>query len=199
MQQVQCTLAQHTVRKCQRHSSLNIPRSILKEPETTGPPQHLSDLITAARLELFDTERLRTSLPDLAMTQNNQTTLALPSTLSPDSLDVLTQLYTILTEVRTTLQTSAGLDPTTSDDKKTTTPTGLSFKDVVRASDGLRHKLQRGREQVGKLPDMHRSVAEQEAEIKELEARIEKQRLLLARLREGGLQFAQDGGERMEM
>ncbi|KAI6778131.1 uncharacterized protein J7T54_001935 [Emericellopsis cladophorae] len=133
------------------------------------------------------------------MAQDYQNPLALPKTLTPDSLDVLTHLYTILTEVRTTLQTSTGLDPMSNDGKKTTSPTGLSFKDVVRASDGLRHKLQRAREQVGKLPDMQRGTAEQQTEIKELEARIEKQRALLERLREGGLQFGQDGGEKMEM
>ncbi|KFH48254.1 hypothetical protein ACRE_008650 [Hapsidospora chrysogenum ATCC 11550] len=124
--------------------------------------------------------------------------LALPPTLSPDALDVLTHLSTILSEVRTTLQASTGLETDNSNgsavDKKDSGGTGLTFKDVVRASDPIKHKLQRAREQVRALPDMHRGIEEQEAEVRELEARIERQRLLLERLREVGGGFGKDGG-----
>lgn len=48
----------------------------------------------------------------------------------------------------------------------------------------MKHKLQRARNQVRELPDMDRSVAEQNEEIRELESRIEKQRALLQRLRD---------------
>ncbi|KAL6852981.1 hypothetical protein ACO1O0_007530 [Amphichorda felina] len=124
--------------------------------------------------------------------------LALPSTLSPDTLDVLTHLSTILSEVRTTLQTSTGLDTDSGVEKKDgSAPSGggLTFKDVTRASDGIKHKLQRAREQVRALPDMQRGIEEQEAEMKELEARIERQRALLGRLREEGAVLVKDGGE----
>ncbi len=120
--------------------------------------------------------------------------LALPASLSPDTLDVLTHLSTILSEVRTTIQASTGLD--TDDKKDGAAPnTGLTFKDVVRASDGIKHKLQRAREQVRSLPDMPRNIEEQEVEIRELEARIEKQRDLLDKLREGGVAFGKDEGD----
>jgi len=60
----------------------------------------------------------------------------------------------------------------------------LSFKDVPGATDGLKHKLQRARAQVRELPDMDRSITEQNDEIRDLENRIEKQRALLQRLRD---------------
>lgn len=127
--------------------------------------------------------------------------LALPRALSPDTLDVLTHLSTVLSEVRTTLQTSTGLD-TTDDKKDGSAPAGggLTFKDVTRASDGIKHKLQRAREQVRGLPDMQRGIDEQEAEVRELETRIERQKALLERLRgEGGGLVKEEGGDKMEM
>lgn len=74
----------------------------------------------------------------------------------------------------------------------------LTFKDVPGATDGIKHKLQKARGQVRALPDMSRTVGEQEKEIAELEARIERQRNLLERLREGGLAFGKETADRME-
>ena len=74
----------------------------------------------------------------------------------------------------------------------------LTFKDVPGATDGIKHKLQRARGQIRALPDMSRTVDEQREEIAELEARIEKQRALLERLREGGLAFGKEAADRME-
>ncbi|KAF4126159.1 RNA polymerase II transcription mediator complex subunit 9 [Geosmithia morbida] len=149
--------------------------------------------------------------------------LALPPTLSPDSLDVLTHLSTILSEVRTTLQTSTGLE---ADNEKKDGPSstagtvggggggpgssgapggsGLTFKDVAGASDVIKHKLQRARDQVRTLPDMSRGLDEQEAEIRELEARIQRQRTLLQRLRDESVTLAKDQestapGDKMEI
>lgn len=130
--------------------------------------------------------------------------LALPAGFSPDTIDVLSHLSTILSEVRTTLQTSTGIEPppTINEPNKpaadTSSQPGLSFKDVARASDGVKHKLQRAREQVRQLPDMKRGVEEQEAEIRMLEAKIERQRKLLERLREGGFGKEVDEVEKME-
>lgn len=134
--------------------------------------------------------------------------LALPPTFSPDTLDVLTHLSTVLSEVRTSLQNTTGLtdnantnngnDAGGSGNKKDGgggASAGLTFKDVPRASDSIKHKLQRAREQVRALPDMQRTVEDQEVEIRELEARIERQRALLGRLQEGGLVFGKDDGE----
>ncbi|KAF5668192.1 mediator subunit Med9 [Fusarium heterosporum] len=112
--------------------------------------------------------------------------LALPSTFSPDTLDALSELSLVLARVRAGIQSSAGI--TTEPAPGTTGPSAsgptLSFKDVPGATDGLKHKLQRARAHARELPDMDRSIAEQDSEIRELEDRIEKQRALLQRLRD---------------
>ncbi|VUC35527.1 unnamed protein product [Clonostachys rosea] len=136
--------------------------------------------------------------------------LALPPTFSPDTLDVLTELYNVLQKVHETARESLQnqeQDPAAAK-LPTSTPAAtadggkrLTFKDVPNATDGIKHKLQRAREQVRNLPDMSRTVAEQNAEMRELEARIEKQRTLLERLREEGLAFGKNDaptGDRME-
>lgn len=147
--------------------------------------------------------------------------LALPPAFSPDTLDVLTELYNVLQKVHETARESLQnqeQDPSAAAaapklPTSTSTPSAsavatvggdgkrLTFKDVPNATDGIKHKLQRAREQVRGLPDMSRTVAEQDAEMRELEARIEKQRALLERLREEGLAFGKNDaptGDRME-
>lgn len=120
--------------------------------------------------------------------------LALPATLSPDDLDALSELSIVLAKVRAGIQSSNGIATGTG-----ATPGGannqgqqLSFKDVPGATDGLKHKLQHARVQVRALPDMDRSIEEQNREIQELEARIEKQRALLETLREGGVRYGKE-------
>ncbi|PNY28867.1 Uncharacterized protein TCAP_01218 [Tolypocladium capitatum] len=129
------------------------------------------------------------------MAAQQQHPLALPNTLSPDDLDTLSELSIVLAKVRAGMQSSAGIAGTTPGGVVPNTHgQQLSFKDVPGATDGLKHKLQHARAQVRALPDMDRSVAEQEHEIREIEARIERQRALLERLREGGVRFGKDEG-----
>lgn len=71
-----------------------------------------------------------------------------------------------------------------------TTP--LAPKDIPSATDTLKHRLQRARVAVAALPDMERTVREQEEEITDLMERIRLQRDVLERLRIVGA-----GGERM--
>ena len=124
--------------------------------------------------------------------------LALPSTLSPDSLDALSELSIVLAKVRTSIQSSSGL--ATGATPSTTAAAGqqLSFKDVPGATDSLKHKIQHARAQVHALPDMDRTIEEQNAEISDLEARIQTQRALLERLRDDGVKFGKDG-DKMEL
>jgi predicted RNase H-like nuclease (RuvC/YqgF family) len=63
----------------------------------------------------------------------------------------------------------------------------LTIKDIPAATDELKHKLQKARVQVKELPDMQRSVPEQEQEIRELQERIRKQREVLEGLRDVGM------------
>lgn len=125
--------------------------------------------------------------------------LALPPTLSPDSLDALSELSIVLAKVRTSIQSSQGL--TTGATPNTAAAAGgqqLSFKDVPGATDSLKHKMQHARAQVRALPDMERTMDEQVAEIAELEARMRTQRALLERLRDDGVRFGKDG-DKMEL
>ncbi|KAK3321557.1 RNA polymerase II transcription mediator complex subunit 9-domain-containing protein [Apodospora peruviana] len=85
-----------------------------------------------------------------------------------------------------------------------TTGGALSVKELPAATDNLKHKLQRARAAVKTLPDVGRSIAQQEIEIRELEDRRRKQIAMLTRLREKGLQLAlhmeqskRDEGDRM--
>ncbi|TDZ34941.1 hypothetical protein C8035_v010161 [Colletotrichum spinosum] len=139
--------------------------------------------------------------------------LELPPTLSPDALDTLTELTGILTRLRAAIQTSGssggitGATPAAMGPGATPNPSGaspnapLSLKDVPAHTDALKHKLQRARVQMRTLPDMERTTAEQEEEIRELEERIKLQREVLDRLREAGVKFGHEdggGGDKME-
>lgn len=127
--------------------------------------------------------------------------LALPPTFSPDDLDPLTELSVVLAKVRAHIQASNGLAPGATPGGPSSSGQQLSFKDVPGATDGLKHKLQRARASVAALPDMNRSIEDQNKEIAELEVRIKAQTELLERLREGGVAFGKEegeGGDKME-
>jgi hypothetical protein len=78
-----------------------------------------------------------------------------------------------------------------------------SVKELPAATDNLKHKLQRARAAIKTLPDVSRSIAQQEMEIEELEERRRKQLAMLTKIKEEGLQFEHteqskgDEGERM--
>ena len=59
----------------------------------------------------------------------------------------------------------------------------LSIKEVPSATDGLKYRLQRARIEVGKLPGINMTIAEQEEEMKMLGEKIKKQREQLDYLR----------------
>jgi flagellar motility protein MotE (MotC chaperone) len=127
--------------------------------------------------------------------------LCLPSSLTPDALDTLTELISILSRLRTptTLPSGTGtgqtpLPQSTTPSQQHATGSELTLKDIPTTTDHLKHKLQRARAQIRTLPDMERTIAQQDEEIKELEERIKRQREVLAGLRERGVKFA--AGER---
>lgn len=137
----------------------------------------------------------------------------LPAGLSPDSVDVPSELYTILSHLRYTDKNGASTNGEGDSNKAGantpagglpgSTPSGgaihptsgsdiksLSTKDLTAATDPLKHKIQRARAAVHTLPDVTRTIAEQEAEIKEWEDKIERQRKVLLQLKEFGIQFS---------
>lgn len=125
--------------------------------------------------------------------------LALPLPFSPDTLDALTELSIVLAKVRSGIQSSTGLTTGATPGGPTSNGQTLSFKDVPGATDGLKHKLQRAREQVQALPDMERTIEEQVEEMQDLDKRIRDQRALLQRLRDGaGVKEGRSDGDKMQ-
>ncbi|KAI3401135.1 hypothetical protein diail_281 [Diaporthe ilicicola] len=138
---------------------------------------------------------------------------ALPGGLSPDSIDVPSELYTILARLRYNDKNGAATNGDSDPSKPGantpaaglpgSTPSGgannaasdpnnklLSTKDLAAATDPLKHKIQRARAAVHTLPDIGRTIAEQEVEIKEWQDKIESQRKVLQQLKEFGIQFS---------
>ncbi|KAH8595210.1 RNA polymerase II transcription mediator complex subunit 9-domain-containing protein [Bisporella sp. PMI_857] len=106
-----------------------------------------------------------------------------PPSLSPDAIDTLPALAEILSRLSNLSPSSLPTDTSTPSQNGAGT---LSTKEVPAATDGLKHKIQKARQQVKELPDIGRSVEDQEEEIRELEERIKKQRECLNGLREVG-------------
>ncbi|ETS83661.1 hypothetical protein PFICI_05537 [Pestalotiopsis fici W106-1] len=168
--------------------------------------------------------------------QEPTTPLALPPGLSPDQLDIMTELSSLLARLRapvtlpgtsTTGQTPAAPTPSqqpsgsqsqsqsqplpppppssssaaaaaaaaaatqSQGSSSNSTAVGdISLRDFPASTDHLRLKLQEAKAVVLALPDMDKSVAQQEAEIRQLEDRIRRQHEQLAALREKGNAFA---------
>ncbi|KAK8075904.1 hypothetical protein PG994_003176 [Apiospora phragmitis] len=136
--------------------------------------------------------------------------------LSPDNLDTLTELTSLLSRLRAPPPTTAsgGAAGATPAAATTSAPTPsnnlnanndptntISIQSLPMATDALKHKLQRSRAAAKTLPDMGRGTADQEAEMAELEARIARQRAVLEGLRSKGLDFTAargQAGDKME-
>jgi hypothetical protein len=128
---------------------------------------------------------------------------SLSETISPDSIDTLPVLSALLSRLETTSANATTASTAGSPPAATPTPsqlvsgTGpLRIKDIPAGTDELKHKLQKARAQVKELPDIHRSVADQEQEIRELEERITRQRSVLEGLRDVGVQARREREER---
>ncbi|TGJ83864.1 hypothetical protein E0Z10_g4905 [Xylaria hypoxylon] len=132
----------------------------------------------------------------MSATQPTTKSLALPEALNPD---------------RPRPSGSTGATPSqsqtqTAGSQATPTPTAtalalkkngeLTLKEIPVAADALKHRFQRARTLIKTtLPDLDRGVADQEVEIKALEARIARQHDTLAQLREVGARLAVVQGE----
>ncbi|KHJ35380.1 putative microtubule-associated protein [Erysiphe necator] len=105
----------------------------------------------------------------------------LPEGLSPNSIDTVPVLSSLLSRFQTSQLNSSisasGLIRSTASPSQLLVGTGpLTDKDITSATDVLRLQLQKAHMQIGQFPDMHRSIEEQELEIKELESKILKQK-----------------------
>jgi hypothetical protein len=114
----------------------------------------------------------------------------LPTGLSADAIDVLPVLSSLLSRLQVpqnqTGASTAGSPPgptSSATPSQLVSSTGpLTIKDIPAATDGLKHRLQKARVAVKELPDLNRSLKEQEEEIRELEDKITRQREVLKSL-----------------
>ncbi|KAK5661748.1 hypothetical protein OQA88_9849 [Cercophora sp. LCS_1] len=140
-----------------------------------------------------------------------------PPGLSPDAVDALTELSSLLVHLRAAEPASSsgaggsllgslgsipGATPAPAPGAVTgTTPlpsgaanigatnSSLSVKELPIATDNLKHKLQRARAAVKTLPDVSRTLVQQEEEIAELEGKKRQQLEMLQRIKGARLQF----------
>jgi len=77
----------------------------------------------------------------------------------------------------------------------------VALKEFPAATDPIKHKLQRARRLIKELPDMRRTVEEQDEELRELRARMARQLAMLEKIKQMGLDFAkeQQQDDRMEI
>ncbi len=131
----------------------------------------------------------------------------LPSTLHLSGLDVLPTVVSLLARLKDPITASSSLtvaSQTPGPTSPLSTPSQqlnpvellrgrapLAMKDLSTATDGIEAELQRVRAQVKELPDVERTVEEQEEEMREWERKIQEQRKVLETMRSGA--FGQDG------
>lgn len=177
-----------------------VPVSSISTCTTTASTEHLP-------IHIHPREPISSSCPlplDASMasqTTATDATHALPGGLTPDSIDVPSELAQILSRVRYSDKNSQQQQQQSSSAGGAADPTAaaaasqIPIKDLPAAIDPLRHKIQRARAAVHALPDVRRTIPEQEAEAAALRARIEKQRAALLQLKEFGLRFAAENGD----
>ncbi|TAQ87355.1 hypothetical protein B7494_g4310 [Chlorociboria aeruginascens] len=115
----------------------------------------------------------------------------LPEGLDADAIDtlpVLAALFSQLQPLSPNTGTSGSPAPAGASPFNPISPGPLLLKDVPAATDHIKHKLHKARVQVRELPDMQRTVEEQEVEIRELEDKIRAQRRVLEQFRDIGVQ-----------
>ena len=130
---------------------------------------------------------------------------SLPAGLTADSIDTLPILSSLLSRLQNPAAAStSGSPPPAASPSQVAAGTGpLTIKDIPTATDGLKHKIQKARAQIRELPDMDRSIGEQEEEMRELEAKIAKQMEVLEGLKDVGVAMRREreqreGGNAME-
>ena len=98
---------------------------------------------------------------------DNQSTLP-----TPETFDLIPSLHTILARLLPSSDPAA--------------PPPLSPKDLATEAAAVKIQIQKARALVESLPDVDRTVQEQEQEIQELEERIRAQKAVLRRIGEAG-------------
>ncbi len=141
--------------------------------------------------------------------------LALPEGFSPDDIDAITELAALVARIQppqslvtisgtpvTLAGTGTTPNPSSVGGSTVPLPASINLKDFPTATDHLKHKIQRARTHIKALPDMSRTIAEQEEEIRELEEKMRRQKDTLAKLKDTGVEFGRDqagAADKMEL
>lgn len=116
------------------------------------------------------------------MTTQNPPPLQQPTLPSPETFDILPPLQALLSRL---LLPSPGLlaplgEPSHDSPTETNDGTGhLDIQELSAAVGAIRIRIQKARAAVKGLPDIERSMGEQEGEIRELEERVVRMREML--------------------
>jgi hypothetical protein len=144
------------------------------------------------------------STPLLA-SQSQSQPQSLPDSLSPDSIDAIPVLSALLSRLQTPTSTSSTSTtgdtpaaPADSNPNKSDDDGPIAIKDFPKRMDSMKRKLQRARVAAKELPDIERTVKEQQEEIRELEERIRMQTGVLEGLRGEGVRVGAEREGRME-
>ena len=148
-----------------------------------------------------------TSTPTISTPLPNSQSQSLPDSLSPDSIDTIPVLSGLLSRLQPPTSTSsttgdtpaAPADPNPNPNQSKSDDEGpIAIKDFPKKMDSMKRKLQRARMAAKELPNIGRTVNEQEEEIRELEERIRMQREVLEGLRGEGVRVGREREGRME-
>jgi len=167
----------------QQQPPLGLPPTL--NPDTLDTLSDLAALLTRLRAGISSSSSSSTTAAAAANNSSN-TSATNPTSSSTSTLNLLAA--------------AAGGSTSTAANDDGGSP-ALALKDLPSQSDQLRHRFQKARALVRMLPDMERSTAEQEAEMRELEAKIARQKETLEKLKALGARFAEMGreeGDRME-
>ncbi|KAI9834210.1 MAG: hypothetical protein M1819_003048 [Sarea resinae] len=120
------------------------------------------------------------------------TTTTPPPLPPPQTFDILPPVHALLSRL---LKASSSAPPPTYTDPQ---QAGLEAQHLPTEAAAIKIRIQKARAAIESLPDMDRTVVEQEAEIRELEEKAKRQREVLAGLREKGAAAAAVGKRRSE-
>lgn len=152
---------------------LGLPPTL--NPDTLDTLSDLATLLTRLRAGLSSSSSSSSSTTAANNNNNNNNTSSTNPTSNP-------------------LNAATGGSSTSTANNNGSGP-ALALKDLPSQSDQLRHRFQKARALVRTLPDMDRSTAEQEVEMRELEAKIARQKETLEKLKALGARFAEMGRE----
>ncbi|ESZ96693.1 hypothetical protein SBOR_2952 [Sclerotinia borealis F-4128] len=135
-----------------------------------------------------------TTTPSQTTSSQTPSTMILPEGLTADSIDTIPVLCEILSRLQNfSPSNSSATSPPGATPSFNANSTGpLNIKDIYTATDGIKHKLQKARASVKGLPDMHRSIEDQEEELRECEEKIRQQREVLNLLMKVGLNMKKE-------